>query len=112
MFRKDSTEMAEIDINNLIKTVLGIVRVDLHRKQIEVHTELSGSLPVILGDKVQLQQVVLNLVMNASEAMQSVPRRVLTVRSEQSKPRSHWKPQPRLKRRLQFKAQRHHAQKE
>jgi signal transduction histidine kinase len=86
MFRKDSTEMAAIDINNLIQTVLGIVRIDLQRKHIEVRNELNGALPVILGDKVQLQQVVLNLVMNASEAMQSVSRRVLTVRSEQSKP--------------------------
>jgi signal transduction histidine kinase len=86
MFRKDATEMAEIDINNLIQTVLGIVRIDLQRKHIELRTDLNGSLPAIPGDKVQLQQVVLNLVMNASEAMQSVPRRVLTVRSEQSKP--------------------------
>ena len=86
LFRKDSAEMAEININDLIQTVLGIVRIDLQRKHIEVRTELNGSLPVILGDKVQLQQVVLNWVMNASEAMQSVPRRVLTVHSEQSKP--------------------------
>jgi C4-dicarboxylate-specific signal transduction histidine kinase len=86
MFRKDSTEIARIDINNLIRTVLDIVRIDLHRKHIEIRTELNGALPIVLGDKVQLQQVVLNLVMNASEAMQSVPRRVLTVRSEQSKP--------------------------
>ena len=78
--------MAAIDINDLIQTVLGIVRVDLQRKRIELRTELNGDLPVILGDKVQLQQVVLNLVVNASEAMQSVPRRVLTVRSERTKP--------------------------
>ena len=78
--------MAEIDINNLIQTVLGIVRIDLQRKHIELRTDLNGSLPIICGDKVQLQQVVLNLVMNASEAMQSAPRRVLTVRSGQNKP--------------------------
>jgi signal transduction histidine kinase len=86
MFRKDTNERTPIDINDLILIVLTIVRVDLQRKGVELQTELDGKLPLIKGDKVQLQQVLLNLVMNAIDAMQLVQLRVLTVRSEKSKP--------------------------
>jgi signal transduction histidine kinase len=86
MFRKDTNERTPIDINDLILTVLTIVRIDLQRKGVELQTELDGKLPLIKGDKVQLQQVLLNLVMNAIDAMQLVQLRVLTVRSEKSKP--------------------------
>jgi hypothetical protein len=53
---------------------------------VEVYTELDEQAPTVVGDKVQLQQVILNLVMNASEAMHSVRPRVLKVKSEQRKP--------------------------
>jgi signal transduction histidine kinase len=86
MFIKDTNERTSTDINNLILTVLAIVRVDLHTKGVEVRTELDGDLPFIKGDKVQLQQVLQNLVVNAADAMQPVQRRVLTVRSEKSEP--------------------------
>jgi signal transduction histidine kinase len=72
--------------DNLIVTVLAIVRVDLQRKGVALQTDLKEKLPAIAGNKVQLQQVVVNLVMNAAEAMHSVQGRVLTVRSELSKP--------------------------
>jgi signal transduction histidine kinase len=86
MFKKDTNQRTPTDINNLILTVLAIVQVDLRTKGVELRTELDGDLPFIKGDKVQLQQVLLNLVVNAADAMQSVQRRVLTVRSEKSKP--------------------------
>jgi signal transduction histidine kinase len=86
MFRKDTTERTSIDINDLILTVLTIIRADLQRRGVELQTELDGKLPLIMGDKVQLQQVLLNLVLNAIDAMQQVQLRVLTVRSEKSKP--------------------------
>jgi signal transduction histidine kinase len=86
MFRKEANERSAIDINNLILTMLAIVRVDLERNGVELQTQLDDRLPIVEGDKTQLQQVTLNLVMNAIEAMQSVHYRALKVKSEQSKP--------------------------
>jgi signal transduction histidine kinase len=86
VFKKDTSEQSRVDINNLILTVLAIVRGDLQRKGVELQTDLKPDLSAIAGNKVQLQQVLLNLVMNAAEAMQSVLPRVLTVQSELSKP--------------------------
>jgi signal transduction histidine kinase len=86
MFRKDTSDRLPVDINGLIVTVLAIVRIDLQKNDVELQTQLDEKVLVVQGDKVQLQQVVLNLVMNAIEAMQSVRPRVLKVKSEQSKP--------------------------
>ena len=86
MFRKETNERSAIDINYLILTTLAIVRVDLQKKGVEVQTQLDDRLPFVVGDKVQLQQVILNLVMNAIEAMESIHYRALNVKSEQSKP--------------------------
>jgi C4-dicarboxylate-specific signal transduction histidine kinase len=86
MFRKNTSERLPVDINGIILTVLAIVRIDLQKNDVELQTQLDERVSVVEGDKVQLQQVVLNLVMNAIEAMQSVRPRVLKVKSEQSKP--------------------------
>jgi len=82
MFRKDTSERAPIDINRLILTVISIVRVDLQKNGVELETRLAEKVPIVQGDRVQLQQVVLNLLMNAVEAMQSVPNRVLKVQTD------------------------------
>jgi signal transduction histidine kinase len=87
MYKKDTSERLPVDINALILTVLAIVRIDLQKNGVELQTELADKVLIVEGDKVQLQQVVLNLVMNAIEAMQSVQPRVLKVKSEQSKPK-------------------------
>jgi signal transduction histidine kinase len=86
MFKKDSNERVPVDINSVILSVLSIVRIDLQKNDIQVQTGLDDQLPAVAGDKVQLQQVTLNLVMNAIDAMQSVERRVLRVQSQRSKP--------------------------
>ena len=54
------------------------------RNQVELQTELAADLPSVLGDRVQLQQVLLNLIMNAIEAMSSITgrARVLTIKSQ------------------------------
>jgi C4-dicarboxylate-specific signal transduction histidine kinase len=81
MFRKDTSARLPVDINGLIVTVLAIVRIDLQKNGVELQTQLGERALVVEGDKVQLQQVVLNLVMNAIEAMQSVqPRGVIPAR--------------------------------
>jgi signal transduction histidine kinase len=83
LFGKDTQEENPIDLNKLIKTVLGLVYIDLRKHSIETQVNLSGQLPRVFGNEVQLQQVVLNLVMNAIEAMASAAEpRVLSIKSE------------------------------
>jgi signal transduction histidine kinase len=60
-------------VNVLVEDVLRIARSDLIERGIKVHTELDGSVPPVMGDRVQLQQVLLNLILNAGEAMASNP---------------------------------------
>jgi signal transduction histidine kinase len=60
---------------------MALVYVDLRKHQIELKTELSDQLPLIPGNQVQLQQVILNLVMNAIDAMRAVPVRVLSLKT-------------------------------
>ena len=82
MFGKDTQEKIATDINKLIRTVLGLLYTDLRRHSIESRVELSEQPLPVLGNEVQLQQVVLNLVMNAIESMNSVEPRVLSIKSE------------------------------
>ena len=86
MFRKDVQERIPIDINQLILTVLALVRPDLQKYEIGLETRLDEWIPAVEGNQIQLQQVILNLVMNAIEAMQSVRPRVLRVGTEQNRP--------------------------
>jgi C4-dicarboxylate-specific signal transduction histidine kinase len=73
-----------VDLNDLISRTLTFVSSEMTLNQIELQTELAVDLPSVLGDRVQLQQVLLNLIMNAIEAMSSITSRarVLTIRSE------------------------------
>jgi PAS domain S-box-containing protein len=84
MFRKNTDERLPVDIKKMILTVLQIVRIECERNRVEVQTDLADELPDVLGDSVQLQQVVLNLVMNAIEAMHSAQSRILRIETRQS----------------------------
>ena len=84
MFKKDAPQKASADINELIRTVLSIVHVELQKHGVELQTRFDEHLPPVQGDKVQLQQVILNLVMNAIEAMHSVQPRVLKIQTKQT----------------------------
>jgi C4-dicarboxylate-specific signal transduction histidine kinase len=70
-----------IDINRVVQDVLELTRNEFLKKRITLQTELATSLPSVLGDRVLLQQVVLNLITNAVEAMSRVEkdRRLLTI---------------------------------
>ena len=81
MFQRDTQDRSEIDINKLIWTVMDLVYIDLRKHQIELKTELSDQLPPVLGNRIQLQQVILNLVMNAIDAMRSVQPRVVSIKT-------------------------------
>src|SRR6202051_2688156 len=64
MSRNSAPERGPVDVNLAITEVLALTRDELHRHRISVMTELHSNLPVTMADRVQLQQVVLNLVMN------------------------------------------------
>jgi PAS domain S-box-containing protein len=72
-----------LDINLIIRDVTAIVRNELNRSRISLRTELAPDLPPVAGDPVQLQQVLINLVMNAIEALRTSPQspRKLLIRS-------------------------------
>ena len=82
MFEKDTQEKTPTDVNKLIRTVLGLVYIDLRKHSIESQVNLSEQLPPVIGNEIQLQQVILNLVMNAIELMNSAEPRVLSIKSE------------------------------
>jgi len=69
LFRRDEAQFEPLDANEVVQEVLGIVRGDLVMRGVEVVTQLAAALPQLEGDRVELQQVMLNLVLNACEAM-------------------------------------------
>jgi len=82
MFRRDAQERVHTDLNKLIRTVLGLVYIDLRKHSIEARIDLSEQLSAVFGNEVQLQQVILNLVMNAIDAMNAAEPRVLSIKTE------------------------------
>ncbi len=83
MFTKDTQEKIRTDVNRLIRTVLGLVYIDLRKNSIETQVNLSEQLPPLVGNEIQLQQVILNLMMNAIESMVSAAEpRALSIKSE------------------------------
>ena len=81
LFGKDTQEKTPTDLNTLIQSVLAMVSIDLHKQSIESQLTLSEQLPPVVGNEVQLQQVILNLVMNAIESMDSAETRVISIKS-------------------------------
>jgi C4-dicarboxylate-specific signal transduction histidine kinase len=70
--KKSPPEMLAIQVSDIISDVVALVRRELTECRIELITESNSDLPPILGDRVQLQQVLLNLIMNSIEAMRNV----------------------------------------
>jgi len=69
---KTGLEKAPLDIDDVIREAIPLVQGELISHQVWLRMELASNLPMIPGDRVQLQQVIINLVMNGIEAMQSV----------------------------------------
>ena len=86
LFKKDSLQREEVEINELIQEMIALLRGEAPRHSISVHSDLSRELPPIMADRVQLQQVLMNLMLNGIEAMKdtSTPR-ILTVATQQDK---------------------------
>jgi signal transduction histidine kinase len=83
MFKQGGHASQKFDLNDLIREVLALVHDELQNRQISASAELSPELPQVVADRVLLQQVFLNLILNAKEAMSSVEgrARLLLVKS-------------------------------
>ncbi len=84
LFKKTALEKVELNINDLIDEVLRLIHKEAAEKRITVETDLEKRLPPVAGDRVQLQQVIFNLLVNGIEAMETVtdrPRK-LVIRSK------------------------------
>jgi PAS domain S-box-containing protein len=86
---KSDLAKVPLDINEVVREVIVLVQRELSSHQVSLRTDLESTLPRIAGDRVQLQQVIINLVMNGIEAMQSVTDRPreLVIRSRRNETR-------------------------
>ena len=73
LVKKDAAKPQLLSANEVVSEVLALVRTDLQRRSVLVDTQLCDPAPLVLGDRVQLQQVLLNLVMNSCDAMSETP---------------------------------------
>jgi C4-dicarboxylate-specific signal transduction histidine kinase len=83
LVKKEPPRQEAVDLNDLIHRTLTLASGEIIRNQVELKTELAVDLPKVPGDRVQLQQVLLNLIMNGIEAMSSITNRprLLNIRS-------------------------------
>jgi PAS domain S-box-containing protein len=84
LLNKTNPAMEPLSINEIIQEVIALASRDLLRSRIRLTTQLAENLPSIIGDRIQLQQVILNLVLNARDALSGVPaeQRELVIASE------------------------------
>ena len=81
---KSPAKKIRLDINEVVLDTASLVRPELQRQNISLHTELAQGLAPVIGDQIELQQVLLNLILNAKEAMSAVDDHILelTIRTE------------------------------
>jgi len=86
LLKKGENKFEPVDLNDLINSTLALLNSELISRRINVKLDLAGALPTTRGDPVQLQQVLLNLVLNAMDAMASTPmaQRLVTVSTRAS----------------------------
>ena len=80
LFSKREFTLESLDLNEAVREVIALSSNDLQRNRIVLQSELVDDLPIVIGDRIQLQQVILNLLRNASDAMVDVhdrPRQLL-----------------------------------
>ena len=76
LFQRSGSLKERLDINDVVQEVVAITRGEVQKAGVMIHTQRQDDLPSVTGDRVQLQQLVLNLIMNAVEAMSSVEDRL------------------------------------
>ena len=86
LFSKREFTLEAVDLNEAAREVIALSSNELQRNRVILHSELAEGLPIVTGDRIQLQQVILNLLRNASEAMADVhdrPRQLLIKTEEE-----------------------------
>jgi signal transduction histidine kinase/streptogramin lyase len=81
LYRKDSTHREKVDLNELVREMVMMLQNEAQRHSITIHMDLSKALPNVLADRVQLQQVLMNLMLNGIEAMRNTTGE-LSIKSE------------------------------
>jgi len=69
MVKRDDRNRAPLDLNDIVREVLALTQRELQRSRVSVEVELDERLPLVKGDRIQLQQVLVNLITNAIDAM-------------------------------------------
>ena len=83
LLKKEETRYEPLSLNDVIEEILNVIRNDSALAAVTIEKDFDPSLPAIWGDRIQMQQVILNLVLNAAEAMREAghDHRTLTVRT-------------------------------
>ena len=85
LFKKGTPEREPVDVNEVVREMIVLLRSEATRYSVFLRTELAEDLPQIMGDRVQLQQVIMNLTMNSIDAMKDVDgARELTIKSQRA----------------------------
>jgi signal transduction histidine kinase/ligand-binding sensor domain-containing protein len=83
LFEKDSLQRELVDLNEIVREMMRLLHNEATEFAVLVRTELAADLPQVMGDRVQLQQVLMNLMMNGIDAMKDIEgRRELTIESQ------------------------------
>ena len=83
LFKKVNPQWESVDLNEIIREMVALMSGEAARYSVSVRTELAAGLPQVMGDRVQLQQVLMNLIINSIEAMKDVDgTRELTIQSQ------------------------------
>jgi len=72
LYQKGSSQLNEVDVNEVVAEIVAMMRNEANRKSITIRTEFAEKLPTIMADRVQIQQVLMNLMLNGIEAMQGM----------------------------------------
>jgi C4-dicarboxylate-specific signal transduction histidine kinase len=86
LFSKGVPQRERIDVNELVREMIILLRGETTRDAILVRTELTADSPTVWGDRVQMQQVLMNVILNGIDAMKDVEGRELVIVSQRSKP--------------------------
>ncbi len=85
LFKKGTPERELVDVNEVVREMIVLLRGEATRSSISIQTELAAELSLVLGDRVQLQQVLMNLMLNGMDAMKDVDgTRELSIKSQQA----------------------------
>ena len=85
LFKKGSPQREMVDVNEVIREMIILLRNQATRYSIFVRTDLAADIPQIMGDRVQLQQVLMNLIVNSIDAMKEVEgTRALSIASQRA----------------------------